>query len=398
MDILKLHQIARHHSKEETLKFLSKMPTDKIDYRISSFGKDYFVAIRRLSPKECDALQGIPSWYRWGATSTMQHYKMIGNAWQIDTIKHCFEGLRSYHRPLRVWSLFDGMSCAYIALKELDIPIDVYVSSEIDKFALQVERINVPCLKEVGSVTSLNVDELIQKYGIPDFICGGSPCTDMSFVGTQRGMVTTTKEEVYTLERYLELKEHGFKFEGQSYLFWEFKRILSKVQRYAPGVLFFLENVEMQDKWERCISHTLGIRGVHINSSLVSAQNRRRIYWSNIKQRYIGNNSLFANFQDDAFELPPYVTDISLPTDRKITIKDILEDEVDETCYLASALAKDVLSDGVNRNSHTASHQIEIIRKQIRGMNDKSICLCASMYRGGGNNAVTYIVELYNIN
>lgn len=326
----------------------------------------------------------------------MQHYKMIGNAWQVDTIKHCFESLRSIRRPLRVWSLFDGMGCAYIALKELNIPIDVYVSSEIDKFALEVERINIHGIKQVGSITSLNTDELMRKYGIPDLICGGSPCTDMSFVGTQRGMITTTKEEVYTLERYLELKEQGFTFEGQSYLFWEFKRILSEVQKVSPHVLFFLENVEMQDKWEKCISHTLGIRGVHINSSLVSAQSRRRIYWSNIKKRYVGEHNLFGSlYQDDVFEMPSYTTDISQPKDKNLVLKDILEYDVDERYYLSSSLAKDIILN--EANSNTASYQIDRIRKQIRGVNDKAICLCASMYRGGSNNSVTYIVELYNI-
>ena len=371
------------------------MPSDKKDYRIKSFGKDYLVAIRRLSPNECDALQGIPKWYSWKGFSNTQHYKMLGNAWQVDTIKHCFESLQSLNRPLRVWSLFDGMSCAYIALKELDIPIEVYVSSEIDKHALQVEKQNFPTMRQVGSVTSLDVKELIDRYGMPDFICAGSPCTDMSLVGTRRGMVTTTKEEVYTLERYLELKQQGFKFEGQSYLFWEFKRILNDVQKFSPNVLFFLENVEMQDKWERCISHTLGVCGVHINSSLVSAQSRKRIYWSNIKKRNIGQQNLFAN-SHDIFELPPYKTDISQPKDRKISLGGILENGVDEKYYLTSAIAKDVLGDNVN-NSNTAPYQIERIRKQIRGVNDKAICLCASMYKGGSNNAVTYIVELYNI-
>lgn len=396
MDILELQHIAKHHDTEESKKLLGKMPKEKKGYRISYFGKDFLVAIRCLSPKECDTLQGVPNWYRWGNTSNMQHYKMIGNAWQVDTIKHCFESLRSLHRPLRVWSLFDGMGCAYIALKELNIPIEVYVSSEIDKYALEVERTNIPNIKQVGSVISLNVDELVQKYGIPDLICGGSPCTDMSFVGTQRGMITTTKEEVYTLERYLELKEQGFKFEGQSYLFWEFKRILSEVQKISPDVLFFLENVEMQDKWERCISHTLGICGVHINSALVSAQSRKRIYWSNIRKRLDGVPNLFGSlYQDNVYELPLYKTDIAQPTDRKRVLKDILENDVDERYYLSSDLVKDILLK--EANSNTASYQKERILKQIRGVNDKSICLCASMYRGGSNNAVTYIVELFNI-
>ena len=96
-------------------------------------------------------------------------------------------------------------------------------------------------------------------------------------------MKTTENEEIYTLERYLQLKQEGFEFEGQSYLFWEYMRILTELREYNPNVLFLLENVEMGKKWERVLSEAIGIRGVHINSALVSAQNRRRIYWTNIR-------------------------------------------------------------------------------------------------------------------
>ena len=98
-------------------------------------------------------------------------------------------------------------------------------------------------------------------------------------------MSTIDKEEIYTLKRYLELKREGFLFEGESYLFWEYMRILTDIRMYNPDVLFLLENVEMGKKWERVLSEAIGIFGVHINSALVSAQNRARIYWTNIRTK-----------------------------------------------------------------------------------------------------------------
>ena len=138
-------------------------------------------------------------------------------------------------------------------------------------------------------------------------------------------MKTTENEEIYTLERYLQLKQEGFEFEGQSYLFWEYMRILTELRRYNPNVLFLLENVEMGKKWERVLSDAIGIRGVHINSALVSAQNRRRIYWTNIR---VGHSGLFSE---------PY-SDIPQPADRGILLRDILEKEVDERYFLSDKM------------------------------------------------------------
>ena len=250
---------------------LVRMPSDKQGVEFKHNGITYVAFIRRLTPTECDRLQTVPEWYDWVGISDTQHMKMDGNGWNVETIKHCWSYLPDFGRPIRVWSLFDGMSCGRIVLKELGIPVECYVSSEIDKHAIKVEKQNFPDMIQVGSVTDIDVAGLVEKYGIPDFLVGGSPCTDMSFSGKMRGMVTSTKEEVYTLERYLELKSKGFMFEGQSYLFWEYMRILTGLRKYNPNVYFFLENVEMLEKWERCLSHAIGIRGVHINSALVSA-------------------------------------------------------------------------------------------------------------------------------
>ena len=171
------------------------------------------------------------------------------------------------------------MSCGQIALRELGAKIDTYYASEVDKYAIQQTQYNFPDTVQLGDVR--NVDA--RKLGHVDLLIGGSPCQSFSFAGKRAGMSTKQKEEIYTLDRYLELKQAGFEFEGQSYLFWEYVRILQELRESNPNVLFLLENVEMGKKWESILSDAIGLRGVHINSALVSAQIRKRIYWTNIR-------------------------------------------------------------------------------------------------------------------
>lgn len=151
--------------------------------------------------------------------------------------------------------------------------------------------------------------------------------------GKLKGAATSHGEEIYTLDRYLELKAQGFEFEGQSYLFWEYMRVLTELRKYNQNILFFLENVEMLNKWERCLSHAIGIRGVHINSALVSAQQRKRIYWTNIRVKDTGKTNLF-DFDDDPFEPPTKKSDIPQPKDRGIVIDDILQNKAGDKYYL----------------------------------------------------------------
>lgn len=209
---------------------------------------------------------------------------------------------------MNVLSLFDGMSCGQIALKELNIHIDTYYASEIDKFAIKQTQLNFPNTIQIGDVRKVNVLDL-QPI---DLLIGGSPCTNLSFAGTRKGLCTKENIEILSLEQYLELKEQGFEFEGQSYLFWEFVRILKEAKKINPNVQFLLENVEMGKRWESVFDKALNTKGVHINSALVSAQNRKRIYWTNIQDGIIPQ-----------------------PEDEGLTISDIAEYEVDEKYYLS---------------------------------------------------------------
>lgn len=248
---------------------------------------------------------------------------------------------------MNVLSLFDGMSCGQQALERIGIKVDNYFASEIDKYAIQVTMANYPNTKQLGSVINVN------GYDLPkiDLLIGGSPCQSFSFAGKRKGMSTKCETEILTLEHYLELKEQGFEFEGQSYLFWEFMRLLNE----CKPKYFLLENVEMGEKWEKVLSKAIGVNGIHINSSLVSAQNRKRIYWTNIGMQPMG---LFGDLESI----------IQQPKDKGILLKDILEDNVDEKYFLSEKAIK-LLGE-------------KIIDKSIS--NEKSKTIDASYYKGVG--------------
>ena len=258
-------------------------------------------------------------------------------------------------KGLRVLSLFDGMSCGQIALRDLGIPIEVYYASEIDKFAIQQTQLNFPDTVQLGDVRNIDVDKLCDEVGEFDLLLAGSPCVNLSFAGKRAGLATKENMEILTLGQYLDLKEAGFEFEGQSYLFWEFMRILKDLQKRNPKVLFLLENVEMGKKWETVLSGAIGIHGVHINSALVSAQNRKRIYWSNIRVREEG---LFGY----------KYTDIPQPADRGILLRDILEKEVDERYFLS-----DKMLSWLKRHGEKLNHKMKILNDE-----DKTKCVTAT--------------------
>lgn len=225
---------------------------------------------------------------------------------------------------MNVLSLFDGMSCGQQALNRSGFKIDKYFASEIDKHAIVVTMANYPETIQLGSVVDFN------GYDLPkiDLLIGGSPCQSFSFAGKRKGMTTKDEQQILTLEHYLELKNEGFEFEGQSYLFWEYIRLLTEVRTKNPNVFFLLENVLMSENWERVLSGAIGVHPIEINSALVCAQNRRRLYWTNIGLQPAG---LFGDLESI----------IQQPKDKGILLKDVLQDNPKSKYYLSEkAIAK----------------------------------------------------------
>lgn len=242
-------------------------------------------------------------------------------------------------QPITVLSLFDGMSCWRLALERAWIPIANYYASEIDKYAIQVATKNFPDIKELGDVEKLFYTDdywgVIRKKlwggfmcdcvvweGKIDLLIGGSPCQWFSNAG------------------------RGLNFEDpRSKLFFEFVRILNEAKpRY-----FLLENVPMKEEWIKIINqHLWGIQPTVINSSLVSAQNRERLYW-------IGKREW------DRYKM----IYIPLPEDKKLTLKDILQNKVEEKYMLSEQLVNGFL----NKSS------IFRERFKIRSPEDKGACL-----------------------
>lgn len=184
-------------------------------------------------------------------------------------------------KGINVLSLFDGISCGMIALERAGIAVNTYYASEIDENAMAISNRNYPNIIQIGDINDW------ENWNIPwesiDLIMGGSPCQGFSFAGKQ------------------------LNFEDErSKLFFKFADILSYAKRKNKQVKFVFENVCMKKEYEDVITKTLGHIPVKINSRLVSAQDRKRLYWTNF---YFNN-----------------------PKDKKVSAKDIIGEE----CFAGS--------------------------------------------------------------
>lgn len=175
-----------------------------------------------------------------------------------------------------VLSLFDGISCGRVALKRAGILIEKYYSSEIDKYAIQISNKNFQDISQLGDIRNWrnwNID-----FSSIDLLLAGFPCQSWSMAGKQKGDSDPRGALVHDLID-----------------------IWNEVKKYNPNVKFLFENVRMKKEFIDYINTLFGVEPICINSSLVSAQNRVRYYWSNIEGIY-------------------------QPKDKGILLKDILED------------------------------------------------------------------------
>lgn len=233
---------------------------------------------------------------------------------------------------IKVVSLFDGMSCGQIALNKESIEIEEYFAAEIDKYAMQITMKNYPNTIQLGDVTKVKGSDLPKI----DLLIGGSPCQGFSFAG----------------------KQLNFK-DPRSALFFEYVRILKELREINPNIKFLLENVRMKKEFQDVISEYLGVKPIAINSSLLSAQNRYRLYWTNIDG-------------------------VEQPVDKKIYLKDIIEKEVDEKYYLSDLTVQTLIR-----------HKNKIISTLENP--EKSATICAGYYKMGGRDQQYVVDKLLNL-
>lgn len=233
---------------------------------------------------------------------------------------------------INVLSLFDGISCGQIALERQGFKVENYFASEIDKYAMQITMSNYPNTKQLGDVRNVTAEKLPNI----DLLIGGSPCQGFSFAGA------------------------GLNFEDErSKLFFEFVRLKNELKpKY-----FLLENVKMKQEFQDIISEQLGVKPIMINSSLVSAQNRERLYWTNIPV-------------------------IGQPNDKGILLKDIIEDGEclkDKSQTILATLYKENAKSMIKRNKQGLLILKNIYPKKGQNVNIYSIFgKCKTLSAGVG--------------
>ena len=179
---------------------------------------------------------------------------------------------------MNVLSLFDGISCGQLALERANIKVDSYYASEIDQNCIQLTQRHFPNTIQLGDVCKID-DNVLKTLPKIDLLIGGSPCQNLSRAGNGMGLKG-----------------------DESKLFYEYVRVLKWIkENNNPNIKFLLENVEMKNSNKEIINNELNTQPILINSKLVSAQNRPRLYWCNF--------------------------DVNLPNNKNIKLKDILIDE-----------------------------------------------------------------------
>lgn len=256
---------------------------------------------------------------------------------------------------MNVLSLFDGISCGMVALERAEINVESYVAYEIDKYALSISQKNYPEIKHCGDVFEGN----FKKYKGYDLLIGGSPCTYWS---------------ICKKDREITCEGEGFK------LFMQFVRALKETK---PKYFIYENNYNIHQNIKNEISKQLEVEPIMINSALVSAQQRKRYYWTNI----------------------PNVTQ---PKDRGFLVKDIIEPEAialntlnGKSRTIKAQYSKTALANAVRASDFGATMVAVPVRvgqigkggqaQRIYSVYGKSITLKAN---GGGQGAKTGLYRI----
>lgn len=257
---------------------------------------------------------------------------------------------------INVLSLFDGISCGQYSLELAGIPVKKYYASEIDENCIKITQKNYPNTIQLGDVRNLTYNHLITlPCGAEqlDLLIGGSPCQDLSIAGTRKGL------------------------EGnRSCLFWEFVRVLKTIK---PKYFLFENVASMKCEDKEIITKTLGVEPICINSALVSAQTRKRLYWTNIPN-------------------------VQQPENRGILLKDILESGIapqNKSYCLTETYHKASFSDFVKKHTRTMiampirlghlEGRSNAQANRVYSIEGKSVCLNAN---GGGGGAKTGLYKI----
>ena len=222
---------------------------------------------------------------------------------------------------MKVLSLFDGISCGMVALERAGIPVERYVAYEIDKYAIQISKHNYPQIEQKGDVFAAEY-----KEGEFDLLIGGSPCTHWSIANKNR-----------------ETTASG----GGVDLFMQYVRALREAK---PKYFLYENNYSISKEIKAEISKELGVEPIMINSSLVSAQERKRCYWTNIPN-------------------------ITHPKNKHIYLKDILEISNNEPCFDKIIMTKADFKVKVRKHYIDKKELATFLRekKQIIGLTNKDI-------------------------
>ena len=271
---------------------------------------------------------------------------------------------------MKILSLFDGMACGALAMQAAGIEIDKYIAYEVDKYAIQTAQHNFPFIEERGDVFKADFKEC----GGFDYLIGGSPCTYWSIAQTKN------RETVAS----------GMGWE----LFSQYVRALHEAK---PRFFLYENNKSMSAAIRASITETFGFEPILINSALVSAQNRQRLYWCGIRQA------------DGTYKK----ADIQQPADRGILLKDILETNAvtwQEKAYTYTTRCQDtIMENTLEKHQHTmVAEPVQPLTEKemdymIRdhqdqrwsfcnkpGQEDKGKCLVANVHKGVPYNILAW--------